>query len=107
MASNLSLSMEDSLTNYVNYKDDIEYEVSLQTSYKTDLDVFETKVMDEMLRRNLINYTFYNDQIHNIRLKYEQHNLERKIYNQYIYGTCMITLFVIIYLILHGAYTFH
>ena len=107
MASNLSLSMEDSLTNYVNYKDDIEYEVSVQMSYKTDLDVFETKVMDEMLRRNLINYTFYNDQIHNIRSKYEKYNLERAIYNQYIFGTCMITLFVIIYLILHKSYTFH
>ena len=107
MTSNLSLSMEDSLTNYVNYKDDIEYEVSLQTSYKTDFDVFETKVMDEMLRRNLINYTFYNDQIHTIRLKYEKLNFEREIYNQYIFGTCMITLFVIIYLILHNSYTFH
>ena len=107
MTSNLSLSMEDSLTNYVNYKDDVENEVSLQISYKTDLEVFETKVMDEMLRRNLINYTFYNEQIHNIRLKYKKHNLEREIYNQYIFGTCMITLFVIIYLILHGAYTFH
>ena len=32
MASNLSLSMEDSLTNYVNYKDDIEYELSVQMS---------------------------------------------------------------------------
>ena len=107
MATNLSLSMEDSLTNYVNYKDDVEYELSVQISYKTDLDVFEKKVMDEMLRRNLINYTFYNDQIHNITSKYEKHNLERKLYNHYIFGTCMITLFVIIYLILHGAYTFH
>ncbi len=99
MASNLSLSMEDSLTNYVNYKDDVEHEVSLQINYKTDSDVFEKNVMDEMLRRNLINYTFYNDQIHNIRLKYEKHNLEKKIlYRQYIFGTCMITLFVIIYL---------
>ncbi len=43
MTSNLSLSMEDSLTNYVNYKNDIEYEVSLQINYKTDSDVFETK----------------------------------------------------------------
>lgn len=99
MASNLSLSIEDSLTNYVNYKDDIEYEVSLQTSYKTDFYVFETKVMNEMLRRNLINYTFYNDQIYNIRLKYEKYNLEKKtLYCQYIFGTCMITSFVIIYL---------
>ena len=99
MTSNLSLSMEDSLTNYVNYKNDIEYEVSLQINYKTDSDVFETNVMDEMLRRNLINYTFYNDQIHNIRLKYEKHNLEKKtLYCQYIFGTCIITLFVIIYL---------
>ena len=99
MASNLSLSIEDSLTNYVNYKDDIEYEVSLQTSYKTDFYVFETNVMNEMLRRNLINYTFYNDQIHTIRLKYEKHNLEKEtLYCQYIFGTCMITLFVIIYL---------
>ena len=107
MATNLSLSMEDSLTNYVNYKDDVENEVSLQISYKTDLDVFEKKVMDEMIRRNLINYTFYNDQIHNIRSKYEKYNVERAIYNQYIFGTCMITLFVIIYLILHKSYTFH
>ena len=99
MTSNLSLSTEDSLTNYVNYKDDIEYEVSVQMSYKTDSAVFETNVMDEMLRRNLINYTFYNEQIHNIRLKYKKYNLERKIYNQYIFGTCIITLFVIIYLI--------
>lgn len=99
MASNLSLSMEDSLTNYVNYKDDVEHEVSLQINYKTDLEVFEKNVMDEMLRRNLINYTFYNDQIHTIRLKYEKHNLEKEtLYCQYIFGTCMITLFVIIYL---------
>ena len=99
MASNLSLSMEDSLTNYVNYKDDIEYELSVQMSYKTDSAIFETNVMDEMLRRNLINYTFYNEQIHTIRLKYEKHNLEKEtLYCQYIFGTCMITLFVIIYL---------
>ena len=99
MTSNLSLSMEDSLTNYVNYKDDIEYELSVQMSYKTDSAIFETNVMDEMLRRNLINYTFYNDQIHTIRLKYEKHNLEKEtLYCQYIFGTCMITLFVIIYL---------
>ena len=107
MTSNLSLSMEESLTNYVSYKDDVEYDVSKETSYKIDVDIFEIKVIDEMLRRNLINYTFYNAQTHNIKHKYENDNLERQTYNHYIFGFCMITLFVIIYLIFHDSYKFN
>ena len=69
MTSSLSLSIEESLINYQHYKGDIEKEVASTTS-RYGVEHFDTEVVKELQRRNLINHTFYNDQLHMIEQKY-------------------------------------
>ena len=63
MSSSLSLTAKESFDNYLDYKDDISYEI-LQKGYdpKTTPKSHELAVIKELHVRNLINYDFYQKQ---------------------------------------------
>jgi len=60
MSSSLSLTAKESFANYLDYKDDISYEI-LQKGYdpKTTPKSHELSVIKELHVKNLINYDFY------------------------------------------------
>ena len=63
----MSLSDKESFDNFLDYKDDVEYELSLKMS-TDDMEYFEQAVLKELHTRNLVNYAFYKKQRETIKM---------------------------------------
>jgi len=59
MSSSLSLSAKESFANYLDYKDDISYEILQKQKSRATPKSHELSVIKELHVKNLINYDFY------------------------------------------------
>jgi hypothetical protein len=59
MTSSLSLTTKESFDNYLDYKDDISYEILQKQKSNVSAKSHELSVIKELHVRNLINYNFY------------------------------------------------
>ena len=66
MSSSMTLTEEDSLNNYLDYKDEIEYRL-LRTMGNDDLEAVDLAVIKELYTMDLINYEFYMRQCETIK----------------------------------------
>ena len=66
MSSSMILTEEDSLNNYLDYKDEIEYRL-LRTMGNDDLEAVDLAVIKELYTMDLINYEFYMRQCETIK----------------------------------------
>ena len=66
MTSSMILTEEDSLNNYLDYKDEIEYRL-LRTMGNDDLEAVDLAVIKELYTMDLINYEFYMRQCETIK----------------------------------------
>ena len=62
----MTLTEEDSLNNYLDYKDEIEYRL-LRTMGNDDLEAVDLAVIKELYTMDLINYEFYMRQCETIK----------------------------------------
>ena len=76
----MKLTDEESFDNYLTYKDDIEYELSLKMVYK-DLEYFDLAVLKELHTKDLINHAFYKKQRDTIKVvhEYRRNHLQASI----------------------------
>ena len=63
----MSLTDKESFDNFLDYKADIEYELSLKMS-TDNLEYFDLAVLKELHTRNLVNYAFYKKQRETIKM---------------------------------------
>ena len=66
MSSSMILTEEDSLNNYLDYKDEVEYRL-LRTMGNDDLEAVDLAVIKELHTMDLINYEFYMRQCETIK----------------------------------------
>ena len=66
MSSSMILTEEDSLNNYLDYKDEIEYRL-LRTMGNDDLEAVDLAAIKELHTMDLINYEFYMRQCETIK----------------------------------------
>ena len=66
MSSSMILTEEDSLNNYLDYKDEVEYRL-LRTMGNDDLEAVDLAVIKELYTMDLINYEFYMRQCETIK----------------------------------------
>ena len=96
MTSSMSLTDKESFDNYLDYKDDIEYDCSLTMSID-NMDYFDLAVLKELHTRNLINYAFYKKQCETIKMVHTyRENLPQMSYLGYFLYILMIFIIIIV-----------
>ena len=100
MSSSMILTEEDSLNNYLDYKDEVEYRL-LRTMGNDDLEAVDLAVIKELYTMDLINYEFYMRQCETIKTvhKYSDNQSKPLIY---IYIICLLEVLLLSGLILGG-----
>ena len=92
MSSSMILTEEDSLNNYLDYKDEIEYRL-LRTMGNDDLKAVDLAVIKELHTMDLINYEFYMRQCETIKTLHiydDSHN------NKTSYIACLLKVLLLI-----------
>ena len=91
----MSLSDKESFDNFLDYKDDIEYELSLKL--RTDnMECFDLAVLKELHIRNLVNHAFYKKQRETIKMVHQCKNDQLRVG----YLECFLYIIVILMVVL-------
>ena len=98
MSSSMALTEEDSLNNYLDYKEDIEYKLFLDMG-NDDLEAFDLAVIKELYTMDLINYEFYMRQCETIKTVHQYNN---RLSNQTSPLVCLLEVLLLSGLILGG-----
>ena len=77
MTSSMSLTDKESFDNYLDYKDDIEYELSLKMVYR-DVEHLDLAVLKELHTKDLVNHAFYKKQRESIKVIHEYRRNHRQ-----------------------------
>jgi len=81
MTSSMKLTDKESFDNYLDYKDNLEDELSLKKVYR-DAEHFDLAVLKELHTKDLINHAFYKKQretikiVHDYRRKHRHDNIQ-------------------------------
>ena len=98
MSSSMILTEEDSLNNYLDYKEDIEYRLFLDMG-NDDLEAVDLAVIKELYTMDLINYEFYMRQCETIKTV---HKYSDRLSNQTSSLICLLEVLLLSGLILGG-----
>ena len=98
MSSSMILTEEDSLNNYLDYKDEVEYRF-LRTMGNDDLEAVDLAVIKELYTMDLINYEFYMRQCETIKTV---HKYSDRLSNQTSSLICLLEVLLLSGLMLGG-----
>jgi len=91
----MSLSDKESFDNFLDYKDDVEYELSLKMS-TDDMEYFDQAVLKEIHTRNLVNYSFYKKQRETIKVVHQYRREQSSI----SWTECFLCIILILMVVL-------
>jgi len=105
MSSSMSLTDEESFNNYLDYKNDIEYDLSLKMS-TDNLKYFDLAVLKELHTRNLVNYTFYKKQHETINIvhRYRRDHTHVSCLDYFLYTLILIIIGMVFILLAKGGF---
>ena len=93
MTSSMSLTDKESFDNFLDYKDDIECELSLKLN-TDNMEYFDLAVLKELHTRNLVNYKFYKKQREMIKVvhQYRRDHTQISWTEYFLYGIVLLNI---------------